>query len=393
MLIARLRQTSVTGYNSSMWSVKKARGSSREEHYIARIFSRYFPTPELLSPRSAGVDVSDSSIKWIVIAPRKHGNEVISYGMELMPEGVVEEGAIRDKPALTEALKKVKEKMGGVSRAHAALPEEAAFVFGMHVPEKTPREQILSMIEFELENRVPLSPRDAVYDFNVIMEHDDDIGEEIGVVVFPRELAESYASVFESAGIELLSLELEARSIARAISNGRADEPITLSVDFGRARTGFAVLKRGIPIFTSTVEVGGEAMTHALMEKLSLSPEDAQIFKNDQGLLAEGEAKSPGVEALVGTASALSDEIARHYHYWDTRRNDKGEHMTPVGGVFIVGGTANLRGLADYVAGRIQAFTELPTVWQNVGPFTNYIPPIDKREPFRGSEENTLELK
>lgn len=360
---------------------------------MARAFARGFPTPKLLSPRSAGIDISDSSIKWIVIAPRKRGNEVISYGMEMIPEGVVEKGSIQDGTALAEVLKKVRAQMGGVNRAHATLPEEAAYVFSQHVPEQTPREQILSMIEFELENRVPIPPSDAVYDFNVITEHDGGFGEEIGVVVFPRELAESYIAVFESAGIELISLELEARSIARAISSGRPDEPITLSVDFGRARTGFAVLKKGIPIFTSTVEVGGEPMTRSLMEKLSLSPEDVQIFKNDQGLLAEGGTKSPGVEALVGTASALSDEIAKHYHYWDTRRNDKGEHMTPVGRVLIVGGTANLKGLADYVAGRIQAPTELPNVWQNVCSFDEYIPPIDRWESLRYATAIGLALR
>ena len=383
-----------------MWSVKTAGGGRGGGDPVTHFLSRYFPTPELLSPRSAGIDISDSSVKWIVIAPRKKIKTVVSYGSEIIPEGVLEKGEIRDAPALAKILKQVKKKMGGVACAHAALPEEAAYVFSMHVPEDTARKQVLSMIEFELENRVPLSPQDAVYDFSVIMKRDDGVGEEIGVAVFPIELARSYANVFKDAGIELLSLELEASSIARAISSRpldlvhgkREDEPIILSVDFGRARTGFAVLKRGIPIFTSTVEVGGDAITRAVMEKLSLSPEEAQIFKNEQGLLAEGE-KSSGIEALAGAASALSDEVAKHYHYWDTRRNDKGEHMTPVGKVLIVGGSANLKGLPDYIAGRIQAQTELPDVWQNVCSFDEYIPPIDRRESLRYATAVGLALR
>lgn len=375
-----------------MSSAHTAQGAFGAGNSLASFISRYFPTPELLVPRSAGIDISDSSVKWMVIAPQKKNNAVISYGSESIPEGVVEKGTIRDDAALAEILKQVKEKMGGVSRAHAALPEEAAYVFSMHVPENTAHEQILGMIEFELEDRVPLSPRDAVYDFNVIMERDDGIGEEIGVVVFPIEFVRKYGKAFESAGIELLSMELEASSIARAISSGSANEPITLSVDFGRARTGFAVLKRGIPIFTSTVEVGGDAITRAVMEKLSLSPEDAQVFKNEQGLLADKE-KSSGIEALAGAASALSDEVAKHYHYWDTRRNDKGEHMTPVGKVLIVGGSANLKGLADYIAGRIQAQTELPNVWENVRSFEEYIPPIDAKESLRYATAIGLALR
>ncbi|MCR4281194.1 MAG: pilus assembly protein PilM [Candidatus Kaiserbacteria bacterium] len=375
-----------------MWSVHTASGRFGARHSFSNYLSRYFPTPEILAPRSAGIDISDSSVKWMIITPDKETNVVASYGSETIPDGVIEKGAIRDAQSLAGVLRNVKAKMGRVSQAHAALPEEAAYVFSMHVPEKTARGQIMGMIEFELEDRVPLSPRDAVYDFRVIMEHDDGIGAEIGVVVFPSEFAKSYVQAFESAGIELLSLELEAYSIARTISSKRADEPVTLSVDFGRERTGFAVLKRGIPIFSSTVDVGGDAITHAVMEKLSLSPEEAQAFKNDQGLLAEG-AKSAGLEALVGAASALSDEVAKHYHYWDTRRNDKGEHVTPVGMVSIVGGSANLKGLADYIAGRIQATTELPNVWRNVCSFDKYIPPIDAKESLRYATAIGLALR
>ena len=117
----------------------------------------------------------------------------------------------------------------------------------MHVPEGISREEVLHMIEFDFDGRVPIAPAAAAFDFDVIQHHDG-LGEEISVIVFPRELAEIYVSAFNVAGITLLSLEVEARSIARAVSSGAEDEPITLLVDFGRARTGFALLKRGIPI-------------------------------------------------------------------------------------------------------------------------------------------------
>ena len=232
----------------------------------------------------------------------------------------------------------------------------------------------------------------AVFDFDFIQKQDGE-GEDIGVAVFAKELAESYVAAFEGAGIHLLSLEIEARSIARATSSGEPDEPITLLVDFGRARTGFAVLKRGIPIFTSTVEVGGDTITRTIMEKLSLSPEETQGFKNEQGLLAEAGAKSPEVEAIIGTTSALADEVARHYHYWDTRRNERGERVTPVGRVILVGGSANLKGLADYIAGRVQAPTAVADIWQHICNFDEYIPPIDRRNSLQYATAAGLALR
>lgn len=349
----------------------------RAENALSRIFSSWFPVPQLLLPRTLGIDVSDASIKWLVLGADRGKQRVVSYGDEPLQKGIVEQGIIQDIPAFTAALTGLKEKWNGIECVHAALPEETAYVFNMYVPVGSGREQTLRMIEFELEGRVPIPPSQAVYDFNIITEHDGDKGTEVGVAVFAREHAQSYAEVFHDAGIRLLSLEVEARSIARAVSSDAAEEPITLLVDFGRERTSFAVLKRGIPIFTSTVGVGGNAISRVLQEKAHLSEEEAVIFKDEQGLFAEKEPKSPEVEAVIGSASALADEVAKHYQYWDTRRNERGERMTPVERIILVGGSSNLKGLDDYLAGRVQTDVYRGNVWRNVCEFDEYIPPID----------------
>lgn len=332
--------------------------------------------PRLLVPPAAGIDISDSSVKWIVL--ERHGLHlrVRAFGEAPLEKGVVESGVIRDTAALAHVLASLGDELEGVTCAHAALPEEPAYVFGMRVPYDTPRDQVLRMIEFEFEGRVPIPPSAAVYDYTVIPSPPSD-SEEIGVTVFPREIADSYVEAFSAAGLTLLSLEVEARSIARAITSGRGDEPVTLVADIGRARTGFAVLKRGIPIFTSTVDVGGDVITDSLL-KMGMTEAEAGAFKNHQGLVGSGTKKTREVEAVVGTAAALTDEVVRHFHYWDTRRAESGEKMTPVGCVLLVGGNANLRGLPDYIAGRVQAPTERGNVWRHVASFEQYIPPIDR---------------
>lgn len=336
-----------------------------------------FPPPNLLLPRAAGIDISDSSIKWIVFTKEHRNIRVHRFGEHPLEGGIVVRGVIADGEKLAEALGAIRKELGAISYAHSALPEEAAYVFSMHVPEGASRSEILSMIEFELDGRVPISPQAAVYDFNVIAERGSD-GSEIGVVAFPRDLAESYVAAFEGGGIRLLSLEVEARSIARAVSSDAEDEPITLLVDFGRARTGFAVLNRGVPIFTSTVEVGGDAVTAAVGESLGIQGEDVERFKNEQGLLAEGEAQKKIGDSVTRVAGALADEISRHYRYWDTRRNERGERMTPVGKIILVGGSSNLKGLPDFIAAKVQAEAGIGNVWRNVDAFEDYVPPIER---------------
>jgi type IV pilus assembly protein PilM len=365
--------------------------SGRVQRY-SRAFERWFPTPRTLRPASVGIDISDSSIKWLGLMPLTDGKyKVRTYGSMSIPQGIVIGGNVRDVHQLGVALISIKEKLGGIERAHAALPEEAAYVFSMTVPHGSARDEILRLIEFEFEGRVPIPPTAAIYDFDVVAEHGKD-GIEIGVVVFPRDVAEAYASAFEAAGIELLSLEIEARSIARSVWAGESD-PITLLVDFGVARTGFALLKNGIPIFTSTVDVGGDAITQVVMEKLSLSLEKATLFKNEQGLNATGSDTKAVVDAMIATANALSDEIGKHFHYWDTRRDGSGERVTPVGRVLLVGGSANLAGLPEFIAGKVQAPVERGNIWSNVATFDSYIPPIDFRTSMQYATAVGLSLR
>jgi len=324
----------------------------------------------------------------------QHGavRKVDTYGELPLEEGIVVSGMVQDVDRLSAALAEVKKELGHVSAAHAALPEELAYVFSMHLAEGSNREQALRLIEFEFEDRVPIPPSAAVYDYNPLSDCGI-LSDEAAVVVFPKDVSQAYADAFERAGLTLLSLEVEARSIARATMPPKLHDEVILLVDFGKARTGLAVLKRGFPIFTSTVNVGGETMTQALMQKLSLSPEAAEVFKNERGLLSKDSNEQQGLEVVSATASALADEITKHFHYWDTRRNEHGERVTPVSRVVLVGGSSNLKGLTDYIAGRVQAPTMRGNVWQNVAPPEEYIPPIDRRHSLQYATSIGLALR
>ncbi|MEK7509926.1 MAG: pilus assembly protein PilM [Patescibacteria group bacterium] len=356
---------------------------------FSRTLARWFPVPHLLAPQAAGVDITDASVKWLLFDARGEALRLASYGSQKIPERVVERGTIKDTHTLAEVLGDIR-KREKLLFAHAALPEEDAYVFSMHVPPGSPPAQARAMIEFELEGRVPIPPSEAVFDYDVVARHDEN-GEEIAVSVFPRDLAEGYTESFAKAGIELLSLEIEARSIARAVSQ-KGRDLTTLLVDCGHARTGVAVLVHGIPIFTSTIDIGGQHLSKAVMDALSISEDEAQVFKNEHGLVPDPSVQK-GVEALEKVASTLADEIGRHYRFWETRRSERNERSMPVERVFLLGGSANLKGFPEFIAGKVRALTERPNVWRNVFSFDDYIPPIDFRTSFQYATAVGLALR
>ncbi len=53
--------------------------------------------------------------------------------------------------------------------------------------------------------------------------------------------------------------------------------------------------------------------------------------------------------------------------------------MTPVGKIVLVGGSANVHGLPEYIAARVQAPVVRGNIWRHICRFDDYIPPIDRR--------------
>lgn len=355
------------------------------------MLERWFPAPRFLVARSIGVDISDASVKWMGLERATEGGYVVrTFGSRPIPAGVVVGGVIHDTKALAGVLKDIRIESRS-SVAHAALPEEQAYVFNMYIPDGTKRDQVLRLVEFEFEGRVPIPPATATYDFDIIQEGTPQ-GTQIGVTVFPREITDHYVESFEMAGFELASLEIEARSIGRAIDDGSRDESVTLLVDFGLSRTGFAILKCGVPIFTTTVEFGNEAATQRIKQKFSLSDEDIKTIRNDEGLLATGEHAAIR-EEFEKSAIGLADEIAKYYHFWDTRRDEHGERVTPVDTVTLVGGSANMKGLVDLIAGKVQAQTQRADIWQHILRTESTLPPIDKRTSLQFATAAGLSLR
>ncbi|MEK7628112.1 MAG: pilus assembly protein PilM [Patescibacteria group bacterium] len=370
----------------SVSSVRCALSTPRKQTFL----ERWFPMPGFLAPETAGVDISDSSVKWLSFIPGRHGLEVRRFAQATLEPGIVVEGIVQSPERLSAALVALQKEAKGTPAAHGALPEELGFVFTMHVGDARMREQVLKVIEFELEDRVPLKVNQAVYDYDIILPHPDGIGAEIGVTVFPTQVAEGYAAAFEGAGIALHSLEMEASSVARSVLPPNSKD-VVLVVDFGRARTGIAIMNRGVPIFTSTVAVGGDAMTKALVEQMGVDEVKAEEIKNEQGISRSSDPKV--ITAVQKTADALASEIARHYEYWDTRRNEHGNKVTPVSQILLTGGSANLKGLDEFIAGKAKAPTIRAGVWQNVCSFEEYIPPIDRHHALGLSTAIGLALR
>jgi type IV pilus assembly protein PilM len=348
---------------------------------ILEKISSIFPPPNFLRLPSAGVDVSDTSLKYIQFVPHHHNGknlELKFWGDIDIPEGVLSRGDVKDGQKLAEALKEVRTRTG-IQYVRVSLPEERAYLFETEISKNTPYKEIRSQLEFRLEENVPLSPRDAYFDYHVFDNAFDDNKVTVSVTVYARETINAYYDACKTAGVTPLSFEVEAQAIARA-SLPRGDKGTHLIVDFGKTRTGVGIVHRGILMYTSTIDIGGKELSTALRRQLGDKPEhELTDIKNNQGLV-RGADDVAVYEALVTTMSAIKDEIALRVEYWNNRDMDDKDRF--IQSVILCGGSANLKGLPEYLTETLGVETKRASVWQNAFNLEDFVPPIGLRYSY-----------
>lgn len=345
---------------------------------VGSFLDRFLPPPSWLSPASMGIDISESSVKYVSFGRGRSNLAALSprhWGEITLKADTVYRGEIKDPTALSAALIEIK-KRTNMSHVVLSLPEERVYLFETEIPENTDIKDIRALLEFRLEENVPLSPKDAYFDYRLYRL--GDAGPLMAsVAACPKSVADAYYAVCAAAKLTPLSFEVESQAIARAVLPLQ-DQSTKMLLDFGKTRTGLGIVHHGILSYTSTIEMGGDELSSGLRRQFGEQPEDTLTrLKNDQGLI-RGNTTPAANEVLLPMVSVLKDEIQSHVRYW----NDKHSSSRPIEEVVLCGGTANLRGLPEYLQESLKIKTSLADVWQNAMDSKLKTPPIDRRHSY-----------
>lgn len=357
------------------------------------LFLRLFPVPKFLKMPSIGLDISDQSVRFLELIPKDGENGSFSigrFGNRDIPAGVVVSGEIAKPNVLRDILKEIKKEFG-LHFVRVSLPEEKVYLFKTSVPHGSV-EEIRSNIEFQLEDNVPLSPAEVIFDFDPIKVNVAEAANiDVSVSVMPENVVQSYADVIESSGLTPLSFEIEVQAIARSVVP-ISDLGTFMIVDFGKTRSGISIKSEGVIRYTSTFDMGGNSLVAALQKVFAISEEEAEKIKKEKGLAKNYENKEV-FNALLASVSVLRDEISRHYIYWHNSKDREGKDSEHIQKIILCGGDSNLIGLVDYLSSSLRMSVELANVWANVMDFEKNIPPISFSDSLRYATTVGLALR
>ena len=300
----------------------------------------------------------------------RNGVKMGRYGERKIPAGIIESGKIKSPARLKEILISLR-KEEGVKFVRVSLPEEQVYLFPLRL-EKSDLKNVREGIELALEEHVPISATDTIFDYDFVGEDAQSL--EVLVAASTKNVIENYLSVFKDSFMSVQAFELEAQAISRAVIK-KGDLETYMIVDFGKTRTGIFIISRGVVAFTSTLNIGGMSLDGMIQKNFNISFEEANKMKQQYGL----ERNAPNKEifaVLLNSVSVLRDELVKHFLYWHTHRDEKEKNRPPIKKIILCGGDSNLIGLSEYLSVSMKSKVEMANVWINITKTEENVPEI-----------------
>lgn len=337
-----------------------------------------------LKPESFGLDISDLSLKLIKLKKRGKYLKLVSFLEEEIKPGIIKEGEIRDEEGLVKIIKNALPKVKGeklkTKYVIVSLPEEKSFLQVIQMP-SIPEEDLKSAVIYEAENYIPLPIEEVYLDYQVVpplrnhLDHYD-----VLIAALPRKTIDPYLSCLKKAGLLPQVLEIESLSIARALIKNEVSPFPELLIDMGATRTSFIIFSGYSLRFTTSIPVSSQKFTEIISKNLNLNLKKAEELKIKCGLTKEKKI----FEALIPALTDLIEQIKKYIDYYQTHTSH--EHLPPNGRgidkIYLSGGGANLKGLADFLSLELK----LPVVLAN--PWINILPTPLKEVPELSFEES-----
>ena len=318
-----------------------------------------------------GIDISPTVIRLVEIAERPSLRVGRHQEVRLKETFSISEG---NNEEVKEILKKWKKEYG-LKYIKSSIPEDKAYLFQGEVP-YGPDENMRSSIEFILEENVPISGAEAVFDYRIAGEGEKKGNSKVVVTVLPKNIIDAYEALFQECGLIPLSFIIEPQAFSRALIQ-RGNQNTYLIVHIGETKTCLFVVNQGIVEFTSTLSLGSADFTKAIIKQLNVSPEEAFNLKKTKGFSREGDQEV--LSAIISTASVFRQEIEKVYDYWQTYRGSKNP-SEKIHKIILSGKDAVTLGFTDYLSQNTKTETVVGSVWQNFGASTQKTPPIEEDE-------------
>lgn len=314
-----------------------------------------------MNKKGFGLDIGATSLKLVWLDKQRAGFLLKAALISPIPsKGMLSESPL-DEEEMAQALRKAADTAGvNTKKVNIALPENQVYTKVLEMPILSDRE-VASAIYWEAEQYIPVPLTNIKLVWNVLKRPEKPGPEEkmqVLMVGAPSMLINKYQKIISMAGLEINSMETEILATLRALV---LDEnfPTSLIVNIGAISTSFAIVRKGIMVFTYSMSVGGAAINRAIATDFNLSPQQAEEYKRVYGVSGKNLGGKIG-RSTEPILNAILTEIKKSIAYYGQKYKDD----NAIRQIILSGGTAKLPGIEIFFASNSGIETAIANPWK-----------------------------
>ena len=326
--------------------------------------------PKINDIRLVSIDIGSKYIKILEAKKKKDVIQITSALKIESPADIVEKGELRNLPAITNALKMAFMKWH-VSTKDISYTSIAGSVMSREITIADTDEITVSerqmLVENELRQYLPINLADYQIQFTdagKVEGKDGTTKQKVLVIVYPIKLIKNFLSITDGAGTKLrpCSLDVTNNSLQKFFNHVKKinDKPVErnkvhLFIDMGRNTFNTSIIADGKLQFMRSIEASQDEIDRSIGLRIGKGYDEAEILKMEKCDLMGENLTDEQMEINEVTKSFVNrwvDDIARITQFYGNKEQQRVEK------VYIYGGGAKLKGLAEYMEARLDLETE-----------------------------------
>lgn len=292
-----------------------------------------------------GVDIGDAQLRAVeVTGVGTKKPTVARFHAIALPEGAVKNGEVVELNTVASALKQL--WSSGKFRSKdvvLGMGNSKVLVRDLTIPKLAPRE-LRASLGAHVQDLLPVPADEALLDFYPITEENTPTGPVYNglLVAAIKNAVLGNVRAIEKAGLNPVAVDLIPFALTRIAPESRR-LGYNVHVDVGSNTTNVVITKDGIPQFVRIVPGGGSDVTQALVDRLEMTPEQAETAKRMLGLAGSVNPEHQPVVQVIREITGVQLSGLRNTlgFFANTRQNE------PFSGIILTGGGSLLTGYAD----------------------------------------------
>lgn len=286
------------------------------------------------------IDITNESITIIeVTASSKKQSTVHNAIIFETPEDSFEDGVIRDKDRIAEAIKS-QLAANGISNKNAIFVLSSTKIVNREVIVPYVKEnKIKGIINANSSEYFPVNIEDYIVSHSVLETiTDEENNKQLRVlaVAAPSSMVHSYYDVAALAGLKVVDLDFIGNSMLQLIKTQTSENMTTMVIQLGSESTVLNIVKGDILLLQRTIPYGTNVVVNEVMDAKGVDATTAMTLLQNERLITVDFDDN----AITGAFRYLINNIGRVMDFFTSKNPDK-----PIDDVFLTGDGALIKGI------------------------------------------------